>query len=416
MSNLYLHKKKKLEFHTFKDTIILDLDNLKDNYDYEPTLLKKHPKHLKIVGKDQVDFWNYSLQFWNFPVEDITICTDLCTYCSPFYCFYNAREIIIEENVKMVTIENNIGVPKIENITIPFTINEFKNEIKQYIKNNLKSLTIYNKEDSIVIDLDKNLLGKDVKIKVVKNGECLNIKTTNDYNDIEYNVYLKDNKLAYDKKYNKYEITPTDVNIEGLNLIELRKKYNEITFKEELFVKRIIMSKSDMKYLTQNIFRLVNEIEIKDENDMSLFPRNVHIELNKKELEYIGEIEVINDSYIIKVYNSSTNKYVIINDDLSVFYLNNIERIIVDYDKNNFKCVDNVLTIPDKILRNSRKSKLLNEMIKSCRYIDDVKVSLNGKIYSVNLTKVYKNEINTSSEFKQYKKAMVRAKTHRKRR
>ena len=33
-----------------------------------------------------------------------------------------------------------------------------------------------------------------------------------------------------------------------------------------------------------------------------------------------------------------------------------------------------------------------------------------------NLTKVYKNEINTSFEFKQYKKAMVRAKTHRKRR
>ena len=40
-------------------------------------------------------------------------------------------------------------------------------------------------------------------------------------------------------------------------------------------------------------------------------------------------------------------------------------KLYLDYDKNNFKCVDNVLTIPDKILRNSRKSKLLNEMIKS---------------------------------------------------
>jgi len=419
MSKLYLHKKLKYIFHTFKDTIIIDLDKIKDSYEYEKNILKKHPKHLIITGKEHKDFYN--LHFWHLPVEDITINCDINTYAKPFYGFYNATKMKIEEDVKQVNMIKNLGIYSIRNISIPFTINNFKNNCNT-IKNNLNLLCVYNKDDKRVIYFDKNFKEDKIKIEANKVNDHLIIKTTNDKNNIEYDVYLKDNKLMLDKKYNKYEINANDYDsdIKELNIIDLKKKYNEISFKGHFYyIRKVILNKDDIHYLASDLFRYLNDIEIIEENDMSLLPRKTHLTLNKDINEYIEEIEILKDNLLIKTNNSIRDaKYIIISNDLAAINIekDDIERIVIDYDRNNFQYEDNVLTIPDKIFRASKKSKILNELIKKCKYIDDVKVILNGKKYFIDLKKVFNDEVNVSSKIKQYKVEMYKAKIHRKRR
>jgi len=417
MSEFYLHKIEEYYFKTYKNTIVFDLDKVKRQYRYYQGVLKKYPKHLKIIGKDNVDFWNYSLYCWGFPVEDVIISTDLRTYRMPFYYFKNVSQLKIDEKVKSVHIVNNLGLVTLKDISIPFSINKFENSC-EILKNNLKTLTIYNKDDSIVINLDEKLFNTEINILIKNNGDFLSVKTANNNIEIEYNVYLKDNKLTYDKKYNKYEINAYEYNFEELNFIELNKLYKNICLTGKYSqVKKVILNKEDISYLTSNFFSTLTDIEIIEENDMLLFPKKINISLANKN-EYIDKIESINNNLLLKIHNknNNNNKYIIINNNLSVIYINNnLERILIDKNTNYFKYKDNILTIPFSLFNDIESSLILKDLIINCKYINSIKVIVNNKYYLIDLKKYYNSNLNKSDQHKEYKRNLLNKKTLRKR-
>jgi len=375
MSNLYLHKVKKFIFSTIKDTIILDLDKVYYGNEYEKNFLKKHPKHLKIVSSDLVDFWKYDFHFWSFPVEDISICTNLITYARPFCGFYNATNLKVEENVKKVRMIDTLRLSEIQTITIPFTINDFKNNCST-IKNKLKTLIIYNNKDSLAIDLDKNFYGNEIIVEAYNTGDCLNIKTSSNDNIIEYNVYLKDDKLEFTKKYLKYQINASeyDSDTEELNIIKLKDKYNEISFKEYFYyIKKVILSKDDYKFLDVINKNNLKELIIKDENDMSLFPKTITINSDKGRFK---EIEVFDNRIYVNIEKEDkTNRYILINDDLTYidFETEKLNKVYLDFDAKNFKLKEEDglynLTIPFYKNFNLKDSKILEFLVNNSKYI-----------------------------------------------
>jgi len=370
MSIFYLHKKNSSEFTTIKDTIEADLHNLNsypfyNQYTYKKNLFNKFPKTLLITG-EEIDGYVHCF-FEDFPVEKVIIGTNFHTHSRIFDNFYNARELEVMDGVEKLEIYNYSGLKYIRNLTIPFSINSC--EIYG-IRNScyLRTITIKYKEHEYIIELDNELKFRDLDILVFKNDDVLSINLINKFNNIKYIAFIKEERIKVIKKYNKFEILPNNEKV--LDLIKLKKEYCE-NLKADLLLEKekVILTKKDYVFLKHLNLNILKEIEIKDDNDMSLMPKKVNIKVNDGVFE---AIEVINNKVLILIKNNDDSyKYVFINENLNYieFDKKRIDKLFLNFDSNKFNvCVkDNryTLELPFDIKIDSGKSRIINKLINS---------------------------------------------------
>lgn len=361
------------KFVTHKKNLSLNIGKLNDNYRYKDNLFNKKPKILKLISKKNNLFDdsknNSKLFLFDFPVEKVIIdMKKFKTVYNRLENFYDTKYLELTSNVKSVEIINNIGLSDIKDIKIPYTISNFENK---YIENNnISSLTIFNNTDNLILDLNE-CLNNNSKMNIIalNNDDKLNINITSNNFDIEYDVYLKDGKLTYDKKYNKFEINANEDRREELNIIELKNLYNEIDFKGKFYnVEKVILNKSSINYLEKDMFNFcqLKEIIIKDDNEMSLLPRTVDIKVDINNYEQFNTIEVLDNKLLVSInINSITpKKYIIVDQNLNVINLGKyIKTVILDYNTNNFKYENNILTIPFNMNFNTIDSKIITSLL-----------------------------------------------------
>ena len=406
MKNTYVLKYTKEKFTTTKNNILVNSDEYwnilfgfpKYRYIYfeQNKHKKKIPKELIIEG-DKMKFFPPRLFFVDFPVEKITINCSFGNDSPHFKNSYYTKIIELTNNANRTIIKEDLGIDGIEKIIIPYAISSCK-----FFKTNSNFLIIKYDEIDHVIELDECLFNKEKDICIIKNEDKLNIRITRDNIDIEYNVCLENNELKSIKKYNKYEISLNKNYIEELNIIDLKKKYNEIFFKDKCFhIKKLVLSKNDLEYLLKVGYEYLDEIEIIDDNNMSLFPRTLSIKLDEKQCEYIRKLELLDNNLLIKTYNLNyKNRYFIINKDLSLINIDNarlgigepiINKVILDYDTEKFLYKDKELTIPfNEKIKNITNSYILNYFVKNA---ENIVVRKNNKEYKIHCFNNYLSDI-----------------------
>lgn len=375
MSKLYLHKYKKEYLKTTKNTIIADIDKLNDDYKYEKGISKKEPKELIITGKINEDF-TFGTNIFGLPVEKVIIDCNIHSHYTSLKVFEKAKELEIIDNVKKIEIFGNYGLKNIENITIPFNIQNFDNN---YIYvNNIKTITIKHNELIHIIELDEVFNEKQIDISITNSNNILDINIRSKFSSVNHKVYLENNEIKSIKKYNKYEIIPNETDT-LLDLVELRKKIDaKFTSNSFLNYESMIVSKKDYDFLTNMTIGKgkLKEIIIKDDNDMTLFPRNVHIKIDKDKLKLI---ELYNNKLTINIEKEDkTDKFILINDDLSyveceINNLTSIRKIYLDFNTTKFNSTyENDfynITIPFDNNSNIKNSKIITNLILSANEI-----------------------------------------------
>lgn len=366
MSKLYLHKISDGKFKTIKDTIIADISKIRNDfrpkyYIYIDNIFHKNPK--TFILKGGLSYSN--IKFMHFPVERVLIDSDIHTHRLSMHSFTNAKELELSKNVKYVEISNSFGLRNIVNITIPFNIEIFENN---YVYNNLKTITIKNNAEKIVLEIDDIFddVTKDILISNTDNN--LKVSITSKYSSVYYDVYFKDNKFEYTKNYKRYEVKPDED--KTLDLIKLKQEYNcKLIPNSKLEKEKVILTKDDYKFLEVIDINLLKELIIKDENEMTLFPRTIEIKENNG---LFKEIKVFDNKLLINLETKDkNNRYVLINEDLTYIDLdkkdlNIINKVIFDFDANAFKIKEDnegsVITIPFNKDFDLNSLKILNHI------------------------------------------------------
>ena len=368
MNELYLHKYKKDYLKTTKDTIIADLDKINKNYIYEESKRKKEPECLIITGQKNESFPYYT-KIVGLPVKKVIIDCNIHDHSLPLCAFDNVKELEITDNVKNIEIYNNYGLKDLENITIPFTIESFDNNFISV--NYLKTITIKYKELTHIIELDDVFKEKNIDISITNFNNTLNINIDSKYSNVNYKVFIDNDKLVSTKKYSRYEIIPK-ITDNVIDLIELRKNIDaNFTYSRMLNCETLIVSKKDYKFISDVNFNKekIKEIIIKDDNEMSLLPRTVKIDLKKR---IIKNIELFNEKLVMKLKNEDkTDRFMLINDDLSYIefdreHLAIIQKVYLDLNETKFNFIkeDGYYNITIPIKDNIRNSNIILYLVR----------------------------------------------------
>ena len=387
MKEIYILNDKKY-FTTTKNKILVNPDIFLDNFEllvlgfrkihFKKNIYNKTPKELIIRGNRFISFPS-RLFLSDFPIEKIIIDSEFSNEREHFIDFNNAKVIELTNNANGTRLKEDIGIEGLEKIIIPFDITNCK-----FLRTNSKYIVVKKEETDHVIELDETLKNSNKDIYINKDKDNLIIKIISDNIDMEYKVYLENNELKSSKKYNKYEIDLNKNYIEELNIIELIDKYNVPIFINTcMHIKKITIDKNNLEYLLNSLFYYCDELEILDENEMSLFPRNINIKFNYKRNEYIKEKELINNTLFIK----TNEKYIIVTQDLHLIEIKHEPKsIILDFDNNKFKYENNILTIPFNKESKIIHSKILIDLINKFETITILK---NNKIYQFDTKKIF---------------------------
>jgi len=369
MSKLYLHKINGGKINTRKSTIVADLSKYTYStgtrvYKYQNTYSRKKPEEFILKGNPTYSSIFYNLRFCDFPVKRVFIDRNIHMHDTCLINFYNAKELEFGKNANNIEIYNSFGLRKLEKIIIPFSIENFTDNYAHGDK--LKTILIKHENEVLTLEIDDVFADRIIDLNIHKVNNMLKVYITSIYSNIRYDVYLKDDKLEYTKNYLSYEIKPNEE--KELDLIKLKEEYNcKLKPYLKLEKEKVILSKDDYIFLNYLDKSVLKELIIKDENDMSLFPREVKINDGIFEL-----IEVYNNKVLIYMETiERKNKYMLINDDLSFvnFERNSLDKlnIYLDLASNNFSLEKNVdsynLTIPYDEEYNFKDCKIIKHLI-----------------------------------------------------
>lgn len=368
MKKNYLLKPNKKIFTTTKKVIVVNMDDFWSTIDYiniryyryKENILNKNPKELIIRGNKFVSLPHHTY-LYKFPVEKVIFdCDEYHLYHENLQNFNNTKELEISKNVKNIKLISSYGLKNVENIIISFNIKKLNyHSILNY---KIKTITIKHEDKEEIIELDNIFMNREIDISISNTNNILNIDIESKYSKVNYKVYIENNEIKHDKKYSKYEIIPNDNDL-ILDLVNLRKNIDAIfTSSEILNYETIIISKQDYDFLLNMKSKKdkLKEIIIKDDNEMSLLPRNINIDVNTY-TEYFKKIEIINGDLLIvcETFQYGNIRYVIINKDLSMIKIDRkhfgytcpiIEGLILDFNATKFSEInkDNnyLITIP----------------------------------------------------------------------
>jgi len=371
MNKFYLHKTKKCNFTTTKDTIIADIYKIRKIHGYKcyrfcDNFIHKKPKTFILKSDLIYERLTDNIGFLNFPVEKVLIESNLHSHKLGTIGFDNAKELEFGQDVKSVEIYNNFGLRNIEKLTIPFEIRTYNDDIMN--NNNLKKIIIKKENEEIELDLDDIFKDRSIEISIINNDNKLITIISSKYSKIIYNVYFKDNKFEYTKTYKRYEVKPDED--KALDLIKLKQEYNcKLIPNSKLEKEKVILTKDDYNFLEVIDVNHLKELIIKDENEMTLFPRTIEIKENNG---LFKEIEVFDNKLLINLETEDKNdRYVLINEDLTYIELdkkdlNIINKVIFDFDANAFKIKEDnegsVITIPFNKNFDLNSLKILNRI------------------------------------------------------
>jgi len=355
MSKLYLHKLDVGKVKTIRNTIIADVSKIKNslhprNYIYVENKLHKIPKEFILTGGSNFPH-NYSnLSFVYFPVERVIIDSDFHAHRILLKLFRNVKELEIGNNVKFIEITNNLGLNNIDNLIIPFGIEDFTDEF--IISDNLKKITIKDNDNKCVLDIDEIFNDRNKEITITNKSNMLIVNINSNYTNLKYEVCVNKDKLDYTKKYITYELKPDED--KTLDVFKLNEQYNCLLMPNKILDKeKVIIPKEYYNILKFVNINLLKELIIKDDNEMSLFPRTINISSNNGIFQ---NIEVLNDKLLIHIEKEDkTDIYILINEDLSYVDLdinrfNMIDKIYLNFDNDKFSMKKNngkyILNIP----------------------------------------------------------------------
>ena len=328
-------------YQSIKKIIKIDIDKLKNSLIYKDNIIGTIPKELILKGKEL--YVNSDIYLKKFPIEKLLFDIEKVYITGFLYFFDKTKTLELSNNSKNVTIFNSLELKNLDKLIIPYYIDSFKIIRRD---NKINTINIKYNDEILTIKLPRNTLNKKGNIEISKDNDN-NLIILIDFNTkIEYKVFIKDNKLDYKRKYFKYEITKDRM---YLDLIELKKLFDaEFIFNEPLEIMKLTIEKKDLPLIYQIPFneKKLKKIDIKDENAMSLFPKDKKIRISSN--AWIKDKELLNNKILLIIYNSrfKEDRVMLINDDLSSITISNfwwqdtskykIEELVFSYDHTKF--------------------------------------------------------------------------------